>query len=105
MRIWRWKFEGHTEEIEDTAGVAPLIVIPRYELHEVVVEGDTCLGVEDRAMWVTVQIAGDEVILGVGKYSYNVSALLILAYVRKKILNLPLSSPSAAALMVALISS
>jgi hypothetical protein len=65
---------GHVdEEIEDTAGVAPLIVIPRYELHEVVVEGDTCLGVEDGAMWVTIQITGDEVVFAIGKYSYKMS--------------------------------
>ena len=55
------------EEVEHTAGVAPLVVVPGDELDEVVVEGDTSLGVEDGGGLVAVEVAGDDVILGVGE--------------------------------------
>ena len=44
------------EEIENTARVAPLVVVPRDKLDEVLVEGDTGLGIEDGAGWVAVQV-------------------------------------------------
>lgn len=52
-----------TEEIDDTSGVTPLVVVPGDELDEVVVEGDTSLGIEDGRVAVTVQVSGDKVIL------------------------------------------
>lgn len=52
-----------TEEINDTSGVTPLVVVPGDELDEVVVEGDTSLGIEDGRVAVTVQVSGDKVIL------------------------------------------
>jgi hypothetical protein len=58
-----------TEKVENTAGVAPLIVVPGDELHEVVVQRDTGLGVEDGRAWVAVQIGGDDIVLGVSEYA------------------------------------
>ena len=56
----------HTQEVQDTAGVAPLIVIPCNELDEVLVEGDTGGGIENAGVIVTIQVSGYERILGVG---------------------------------------
>jgi hypothetical protein len=61
-RLWE-----HTKEVEDTAGVAPLVVVPGDELDEVAVEGDTGLGVEDGAVWVAIQVAGDDFVLGISE--------------------------------------
>jgi hypothetical protein len=57
--------EALTEEVQNTAGVTPLIVIPGDKLDEVVVESNTCLGIEDGGVGVTVEIGRDNVILGV----------------------------------------
>lgn len=61
--------DGRTKEVEDTAGVAPLVVIPRDELDKVLVERDTGLGVENGAVWVTIQVGGDDLVLGVSEYA------------------------------------
>lgn len=58
---------GVDDEVQDTAGVSPLVVVPGDQLDEVVVEGDTGLGVEDGRGGVTVQVGGDNVVLGVGE--------------------------------------
>jgi hypothetical protein len=55
------------QEVEDTAGVTPLVVVPGDELDEVVVEGDTSLGVKDGGVGVAVQVAGDNLVLGVAE--------------------------------------
>ena len=55
------------EEVEHTAGVAPLVVVPADELDEVLVERDTGLGVEDGAALVAVQVAADDLVLGVAE--------------------------------------
>ena len=55
------------DEVKDTAGVAPLVVVPGDELDEVVVEGDTGLGVDDGGGSVAVHVAGDDIVLGVGE--------------------------------------
>ena len=55
------------DEVEDTAGVAVLVVVPGDELDEVVVEGDTGLGIEDGGVGVAVEIGGDDVVLSVGQ--------------------------------------
>lgn len=57
--------EKLTDEVNDTAGVAPLVVIPGDELDEVGVERDTGLSVEDGRVLVAVQVRGDNVILSV----------------------------------------
>lgn len=47
------------DQVDDTAAVAELVVIPRDELDEVVVERDASLGVEDRRVVVTNEIWRD----------------------------------------------
>ena len=59
--------EELTDEVNDTAGVTPLVVVPGNELDEVRVEGDTSLGIEDGGVVVTVQVSGDNVVLGVAE--------------------------------------
>lgn len=56
-----------TQEVKDTAGVTPLVVVPRNELDEVLVEGDTGLGIEDGGMWVAVEVRGDDLVLSVAE--------------------------------------
>jgi hypothetical protein len=58
------------EEVENTAGVTPLVIIPGDELDEVVVKGDTSLGIEDGGVGVSVHVSGDNVILSVAQYAY-----------------------------------
>ena len=55
------------EEVEDTAGVTPLVVVPRDELDEVLVEGDTGLGVENGGVRVAHHIGGHNLVLGVSE--------------------------------------
>lgn len=55
------------DEVKDTAGVAPLVVVPGDQLDEVLVQGDTGLGVEDGGVGVAVHIRRDDVVLGVGQ--------------------------------------
>ena len=55
------------EEVDDALAVAPLVVVPADQLDEVVVEGDTGLDVDDGAVGIAVQVAGDDVVLGVGE--------------------------------------
>ena len=55
------------QEVQDTAGVAPLVVVPADKLDEVLVERDTSLGVEDGRVGVAVEIAGDDLVLGVAE--------------------------------------
>jgi len=57
------------KEIQDTAGVTPLVVVPGDQLDEVCVQGDTGLGIEDGRVVVADQIGGDELILGVCQYA------------------------------------
>merc|ERR1711977_440034 len=57
---------GHVaQQVEDTAGVAPLVVVPGDELDEVVVKADTGLGVDDGAGRVAAHVGGDDVVLSV----------------------------------------
>lgn len=53
------------KEIEDTAGVTPLVVVPRDELDEVIVKSDTSLGVEGGGVGATVKVRGDDLVLSV----------------------------------------
>jgi hypothetical protein len=59
----------HTKEVQDTAGVAPLVVVPGHQLHKVFVEGDTCLGIEDGRVGVAVHVGRNNVILSVSQDS------------------------------------
>ncbi len=60
------------EKIQNTTAVAPLVVVPRNELDEVLVQADAGLGVEDGRGRVAVQVAGDEVVLGVLEYACEI---------------------------------
>ena len=51
-------------EIEDSVGVAPLVVVPRNNLVEVIVETNSCLGVENGRSLVVHEILRDNLILG-----------------------------------------
>ena len=55
-----------TKEVNDTAGVAPLFVIPGHELDEVGVQGDTGTCIEDGRVGVAVQVSGDDLVFSVG---------------------------------------
>lgn len=59
-----------TDEVNNPARVTPLVVVPGDELDEVGVEGDTSLGIEDGGALITVQVAGDNVVLSVAKNVY-----------------------------------
>jgi len=52
---------------DDTARVAPLIVVPRDEPDKVGVEGDASSGVEDGRVRITRKVGRDDCILGVAK--------------------------------------
>ena len=49
--------EALTEEIQDTARVAPLVVVPGDKLDEMVVKSNACLSIEDGGVGVTVEIS------------------------------------------------
>lgn len=66
------------QKIEHTAGVAPLVVVPADELDEVVVEGDTGLGIEDGRVAVAVQVGGHDFILGVLEDAWRMSVADLL---------------------------
>jgi hypothetical protein len=57
------------EQVQDTAGVTPLVVIPGDKLDEVIVERDTGLGIEDRGVGVAVHVGGDDLVLSVSQYA------------------------------------
>lgn len=57
------------QEVENTTGVAPLVVVPRNELDKVLVQGDTGLGVKDGGAVVTAHVRRDDLVLGVAEYA------------------------------------
>lgn len=58
------------QEVEDTAGVAPLVVVPADKLDEVGVQGDTSLDIEDGGVVVAEHVGGDDIVVGVSHDSY-----------------------------------
>lgn len=54
-----------TDQVNDTAGVSPLVVVPGNELDEVLVEGNTCGSIEDAGVRIAVQVGGDKGVFGV----------------------------------------
>ena len=54
---------AQTKEIQDTAGVAPLVVIPCNELDEILVEGDAGGSIENARVIVSIQVSGHKGIL------------------------------------------
>lgn len=55
------------DQVDDSAGVTELVVIPRDQLDEVVVERYAGLGVEDTGVVVADEIGRDHVVLGVAQ--------------------------------------
>jgi hypothetical protein len=72
------------EQVDDTAGVTPLVVVPRYQLDEVVVEREASLGIEDGGVGVADQIGRDDLVLGVGEYACPLLASLFFVYTFQK---------------------
>jgi hypothetical protein len=59
--------EQLTKEVKNTAGVSPLVVVPGDKLDEVIIESDTGLRIKDGRVVVTIQVAGDNLVLSVGE--------------------------------------
>ena len=57
------------QQVEDTAGVTPLVVVPGDKLDKVLVQGDTGLSIEDGRAVVTAHVSGDDIVLGVAEYA------------------------------------
>jgi hypothetical protein len=55
------------DQVDDALGVSPLVVVPGNKLDEVVVQGDTSLGVKDGRVVVTNKVGGHNVVLGIVK--------------------------------------
>jgi hypothetical protein len=53
------------DEVADTAGVTPLVVVPGDELDEVGVQRNAGVGVEDRRAVVTDEVGRDDLLIGV----------------------------------------
>jgi len=49
--------------VENAPAVSELVVVPGYELDEVVVERDTSLGIEGGRSGVSDEVAGDNLVL------------------------------------------
>jgi hypothetical protein len=59
---------GHVrDQLDNTARVAPLVVVPRDELDEVGVQGDARSGVEDGRVRVSDKVGRDDRVLGVAE--------------------------------------
>ena len=55
------------QEVQNTAAVTPLVVVPADKLDEVAVQRDTGLGIEDGRVLIAVEIAGDDLVLSVAE--------------------------------------
>ena len=53
------------QKVANTPRVAPLVVIPRNELYELLVQHDSSRGIKDGACWVTNEISGNNRVLSV----------------------------------------
>jgi hypothetical protein len=53
------------QEVADTPRVAPLVVVPRDQLNEVLVQLDAGIGIEDGGSGVADEVGGDDVVFGV----------------------------------------
>ena len=67
------------QQIEDTAGVTPLVVVPADELAEIVVKRNASLGIEDRRIVVAVHVGRNDVIFGVLNNAYSNISHSVLA--------------------------
>lgn len=67
--------EKLTDQVNNTAGVAPLVVVPGDQLDEVGVQSNTGLGIEDGGASVTVEVSGDNLVLGVAEDTLELARL------------------------------
>lgn len=92
------------EQVADTLRVAPLVVVPGDQLHEVLVERDTRLRVKDGRARLADEVSRDDILIGVAQNALDnelVKGKQSKADERER----TLSSPSEAAFITALISS
>lgn len=59
-----------TQQIDDTARIAPLVVVPGDKLHKIVVQRDTCLSVEDGGVGVAIEVARNDLVFCVGQNAF-----------------------------------
>ena len=52
-------------QVEHLVGEAPLVVVPGDQLHEVIVQGDTGLSVEDGGVGIGAEVGGDDLVVHV----------------------------------------
>eukprot|EP00756_Hemistasia_phaeocysticola_P033455 Hpha_TRINITY_DN16465_c1_g4::TRINITY_DN16465_c1_g4_i2::g.160745::m.160745 len=64
---------GVNDQVDDTVGVTALVVVPRHELDEVVVEGDGRLRVVDRAVGVADEVRRHKVLGRVRKHTAHLA--------------------------------
>ena len=57
------------EKVQNAAGIAPLVVIPRNELDEIFVQGDSGLRVKDGRLRGSDEIRGNNIVLSVSENS------------------------------------
>ena len=69
---------ARTQEVQDTARVAPLVVIPCNKFNKTIVEGDAGGGIEDARVIVSIQVSRYKCILRVG---YDALIRLAAVYV------------------------
>ena len=63
-------------QVNNSARVAPLVVIPGNELDEVGVKHDTGAGIEDRRAWVRLEVGGDEGLVAVSEDALHLALTL-----------------------------
>lgn len=58
---------GEHEQVAHTLRIAPLIVVPRNQLHELVVEHNTSRSIEDARCRVAEEVSRDDALISVGQ--------------------------------------
>ena len=67
LRMYKLLRSHVFDELYDLVGVTPFVVVPAHELHEVAVEGDTCIGVEDGGARIADEIRRYDRIFGIAR--------------------------------------
>lgn len=56
---------GIEEQIADTVGVAPFVIVPGNDLDKLLVKHDTSVGIEDARGVAADEVSGDDAVFGV----------------------------------------
>lgn len=64
---------GVDSQVDQTVGVSPLVVIPRNDLVEVVVEEDAGFGIDSGGGRVVNEVAGNDLVFGVSKNTLHLA--------------------------------